>query len=121
MKVLASILTALVVLAGCRTEPDWFYDTTPDQFIANDNLLPCPVCNAKPMVRKAHRTEHFFVPPDDVTDPRWLYGVTCLTKGCVVEGTIIGYWHQEEAVEDWNDRVRPWVKTNTIGVARAQR
>ena len=122
------LVAALLALTGCRhAQEDWFYDTTPDQFIANDSLLPCPLCHARPMVRKAHRTEHFFVPPDDVTDPAWLYGVGCLTRGCLVQGTMAGYWHVEDAVAAWNERVRPWVQapgtaanTNTIGVAHAQ-
>lgn len=115
------IAAALVVLVGCRSKLDWFYDTTPDQYIADEGLLRCPLCGARPMVVKAHRTEHFFVPPDDVDDPSWFYGARCLTPGCLVQGTMYGYWHREDAVAAWNDRVRPWVKTSTIGVARAQR
>lgn len=107
---LVLLLLALTLFVGCRHCCSEYECNIPDSYMENDALLPCPLCGNKPLVRRGFVGNHSFTPPADVEDGNWTYGVSCHTPGCLVRGTRVGFWHEKEAVDAWNENVKPWTK-----------
>jgi len=110
MRAVPFLILAAITMAGCIHRTEEYCCTIPDSYMENDALLACPLCGKRPMVRKGYIGDRSFNPPADVEDPRWIYGVGCHTPGCLVRGTSVGFWREKDAVDTWNENVKPWIK-----------
>ena len=99
----------LIVLCGCRISHQ--PEEKPTIYLHNANMLPCPVCKHSPTICKYHiGQDRGYVIPPDADDPEYIYGVWCKTKGCPVQSMGYNVWREVDAVEGWNNLIRPWIK-----------
>lgn len=98
------------ILTGCVASPDC-NNEKPTIYLHNANMLPCPVCKHSPTICKYHiGQDRGYVIPPDADDTEYIYGVHCRTKGCPVRSMGYKVWREVDAVEGWNNLIRPWIR-----------
>ena len=115
MKLIVGLFISICAFfVGCHFKHNYAPENIiKDEYVEDASLLPCPLCKNQPFVRKRFIDQAIhtgLIPPSNVENPHWLYGVRCLTEGCLVSDVRVLYWRTTDAVEVWNKRVQLWLK-----------
>ena len=103
------ICFAIALLSGgCATlTPQPYFESVETYPVAR--AKPCPLCGELPTIRKcevALEKHPSMLPPVDELPPFFLFAIGCGNTACLVTSSLhFGFWHEEDAVAEWNKRV----------------